>query len=130
MGELVRVAHDAHGLDPAVDDVDRARRFYEAVFGWEFEPWGPPGFYLILTDQPGKGAWPISGATFILMHKSQAKPDVAKEVLKFFDWAYKNGDKAAEELDYIPLPDPVVELVHEDWKTIKDASGNPVFAMN
>ena len=50
--------------------------------------------------------------------------------LKFFDWAYKNGDKMAEELDYIPMPDAVVELVHEDWKTIKDASGNPVFAMN
>jgi len=64
------------------------------------------------------------------MHKSQDKPAQAVTTLKFFDWAYKNGDKAAEELDYIPLPDAVVELVHEDWKTIKDASGNPVFAMN
>jgi len=65
-----------------------------------------------------------------LMQKIPVDLDASKGALKFFDWAYKNGDKAAEELDYIPLPDAVVELVHEDWKNIKDASGNPVFAMN
>ena len=67
-----------------------------------------PGMYLILTDQPGKQSWPITGATFILMHKVQDKPENAREVLKFFDWAYKNGDKMADELDYVPMPDPVV----------------------
>ena len=55
--------------------------------------------------QPGKRRWPIAGATFILMHKVQDKPENAKEVLKFFDWAYTNGDKMAEELDYVPMPD-------------------------
>ncbi|MGZ5036664.1 MAG: phosphate ABC transporter substrate-binding protein PstS [Usitatibacter sp.] len=88
-----------------------------------------PGFYLILTDQPGKTAWPISGATFILMHKSQAKPDVAKEVLKFFDWAYgSEGDKLAASLDYVPLPDNVVNQIKTSWKSnIKDGSGKPVY---
>jgi len=88
-----------------------------------------PGFYLILTNQAGKGAWPISGATFILMHKQQAKPDVAHEVLKFFDWAYgPEGDRLASSLDYVPLPDNVVKQIHDAWKSsIKDASGKPVF---
>ena len=88
-----------------------------------------PGFYLILTDQPGKGAWPISGATFILMHRSQGKPEIAKEVLKFFDWAYgAEGDKLASSLDYVPLPDNVVDQVKASWKSnIKDASGKPIY---
>ncbi|HET7403506.1 MAG TPA: phosphate ABC transporter substrate-binding protein PstS [Usitatibacter sp.] len=88
-----------------------------------------PGFYLILTDQPGKGAWPISGATFILMHRSQGKPEVAKEVLKFFDWAYgSEGDKLASSLDYVPLPDNVVDQIKASWKSnIKDASGKSVY---
>ena len=64
-----------------------------------------PGFYQILTDQPGKTSWPITGASFILMHAKQDKPQNAAEVLKFFDWAFKNGQKMAEELDYVPMPD-------------------------
>ena len=60
---------------------------------------------VVLTDQPGKTSWPITGATFILMHKEQEKPENGKEVLKFFDWAFKNGDKMADELDYVPMPD-------------------------
>src|ERR1700674_752807 len=88
-----------------------------------------PGFYLILTDQAGKGAWPISGATFILMHKVQAKPETAKEVLKFFDWAYsEEGDKLASNLDYVPLPGPVIEQIRNAWRTqIKDASGKAIW---
>jgi phosphate transport system substrate-binding protein len=91
--------------------------------------WGKaPGFYLILTDQPGKQAWPISGATFILMHKAQAKPDVAREVLKFFDWAYgPTGDQLAATLDYVPLPGVVVKQIQASWKTIKDPAGKPVY---
>ena len=87
------------------------------------------GFYLILTDQPGKGAWPISGATFILMHKIQSKPESAKEVLKFFEWAYgAEGDKLAASLDYVPLPDPVVKLIRTSWKNnLKDGSGKAVY---
>ncbi len=86
-----------------------------------------PGMYLILTDAPGKDSWPIAGATFILMHKVQEKPENAKQVLKFFDWAYANGDKMAEELDYVPLPDKVVKLIENNWKHIADASGKPVY---
>jgi phosphate transport system substrate-binding protein len=86
-----------------------------------------PGFYEILTDEPGKQSWPITGATFILMHKAQDKPENAKEVLKFFDWAYSNGSKLALDLDYIPMPDNVVKLVKSAWKSqIKDTSGKPV----
>ena len=88
-----------------------------------------PGYYLMLTDQPGKNAWPISGATFILMYKTQPKPDTAKEVLKFFDWAYSpDGDKLADALDYVPLPDAVTSQIKSTWKTqIKDTSGKPVY---
>jgi phosphate transport system substrate-binding protein len=88
-----------------------------------------PGYYLVITDQPGKDAWPISGATFILMYKNQAKPDTAKEVLKFFDWAYgPEGDKLADALDYVPLPDSVTNQIRGTWKSqIKDASGKPVY---
>jgi len=87
-----------------------------------------PGFYEILTNEPGKNSWPITGATFILMHKSQANAANAKEVLKFFDWAFKEGDKLALDLDYIPMPDEVVNLIHSEWKgKIKDASGKPIW---
>ncbi len=86
------------------------------------------GFYLVLTDQPGEKSWPITGASFILMHKVQDKPEVAKAVLTFFDWCYKNGQEMAKKLDYVPMPENVVELVEEAWKTqIKDKSGNPVW---
>ena len=86
------------------------------------------GMYLILTDQPGKNSWPISGASFILMHNAQAKPDSAKEVLKFFDWSFKNGDKMAADLDYVPMPDPVVQLIQSEWKAkIKDSAGKSVY---
>ena len=84
-----------------------------------------PGFYEILTDEPGKESWPISGATFILMHKMQENPDMAKEVLKFFDWAYTHGGKLAAELDYVPLPENVQNLIRKAWKNqIRDASGS------
>lgn len=75
-----------------------------------------PGYYLILTNQPGAKSWPITGASFILMHKQQAKPETAREVLKFFNWSFANGDKMAEELAYVPIPDNVVELIHNEWK--------------
>jgi phosphate transport system substrate-binding protein len=84
-----------------------------------------PGFYEILTDEPGKESWPISGATFILMHKMQEKPDTAKEVLKFFDWAYTNGGSLASDLDYVPLPENVQNLIRKAWKNqIRDTSGS------
>jgi phosphate transport system substrate-binding protein len=87
-----------------------------------------PGMALLLTDQPGKQSWPMTGATFILMHTTPAKPENAKEVLKFFAWSFKNGDQMASELDYVPMPDAVVDLIQTEWKSkIKDASGSSVY---
>ncbi|MDO8414368.1 MAG: phosphate ABC transporter substrate-binding protein PstS, partial [Gallionellaceae bacterium] len=87
-----------------------------------------PGFYELLTDEPGKESWPITGATFILMHKAQDKPETGKEVLKFFDWAYSNGAKMAEALDYVPMPDKVQQLVRAAWKNqIKDSNGKGIW---
>ena len=83
-------------------------------------------FYQVLTEQPGKDSWPITGATFILMHKAQDKPAQATNSLKFFDWAYNNGDKMASDLEYVPLPDSVKTLVRAQWAQIKDASGKAV----
>lgn len=83
-------------------------------------------FFQILTDQPGKDAWPITGATFILMHKVQDKPAQAAAALKFFDWAYTNGDKMASDLEYVSMPDAVEALIRRAWAEIKDASGKPI----
>ncbi|HTT08369.1 MAG TPA: phosphate ABC transporter substrate-binding protein PstS [Gammaproteobacteria bacterium] len=87
-----------------------------------------PAMYLILTDAPGKDSWPIAGATFILMHKQQAKPEVAKAVLDFFAWAYQNGDDMAAKLDYVPLPDNVVKLIEGNWQSIKGSNDSAVWA--
>jgi phosphate transport system substrate-binding protein len=83
-------------------------------------------FYQLITDQPGKEAWPISTATFILMHLKQDKPANATEVFKFFNWAYKNGGKIADDLDYVPLPPPVVASIEKAWSKVTDAAGKPV----
>jgi phosphate transport system substrate-binding protein len=86
-----------------------------------------PGFYEILTNEPGKASWPITGATFILMHKNQDKPEAAKDTIKFFDWAYGNGDQTALDMDYIPMPENVVKLIRQTWKAnLKDAAGKPI----
>jgi phosphate transport system substrate-binding protein len=87
-----------------------------------------PGFFLILTDQPGKQSWPIAATSFILMHRTQDKPESARQVLAFFDWSFKNGQTLAEGLDYVPFPDKVVSLIEERWKQeIKAADGKPVW---
>jgi phosphate transport system substrate-binding protein len=86
-----------------------------------------PGFYQILTDEPGAESWPITAATFILMPKQPQDSGAAKEALKFFDWAFTKGAKMAEELDYIPMPENVVTLIKKEWAgDIKDASGKPL----
>ncbi|ABD90445.1 phosphate ABC transporter substrate-binding protein PstS [Rhodopseudomonas palustris] len=74
-----------------------------------------PGYYLILTDQPGEASWPITAATFILMHKEPADKAASAEAIKFFKWAFEKGDKAAEELDYIPMPAAVVKQIEKTW---------------
>lgn len=87
-----------------------------------------PGFAVVSTNQPGKASWPITGATFILMHKTQADGARGKEVLKFIDWSYKNGAEMATELDYIAMPANVVNMIEGVWKAqLKDAAGKPIW---
>jgi phosphate transport system substrate-binding protein len=89
---------------------------------------GTPGYGVVLTDQPGKLSWPITGASFILMHKSQADGAKGKEVLKFFDWAFKNGAQMATDLEYVPIPPAVSKVVEDAWKSqIKDGAGKAVW---
>jgi len=102
------------------------KSFQSAAAGADWK--NAPGFYEILTDEPGKASWPITGATFILMHQTQTKADTAKEVLKFFDWAYKEGNQLALDLNYVPMPDAVVKLIHAEWKDkFKDTSGKSLW---
>jgi phosphate transport system substrate-binding protein len=74
-----------------------------------------PGYYVILTDQPGEASWPVTAATFILMHKDATDKKASQEAIKFFKWSFEKGDKMAEELDYIPMPDSVVKLIEKTW---------------
>ena len=84
-------------------------------------------FHQILTDQAGKDSWPVTGATFILMHRQQGKPASASAALKFFDWAYGNGDAMADELDYVPLPAALKTLVRKQWAdNLKDGAGKAI----
>lgn len=83
-------------------------------------------FYQILTNQPGQAAWPITSATFILMHQNQDKPAQAQASLKFFEWAYKSGDTTASDLDYVPMPDTVKNVIFQSWGGIKDTSGKAI----
>jgi phosphate transport system substrate-binding protein len=86
------------------------------------------GFYVILTDQPGATSWPIAGATFILIPKQPQDPEAATEALKFFAWAYANGSRMAEALDYVPMPASVVAAIKKMWANeIKDSGGKPIF---
>ncbi len=87
-----------------------------------------PGFYVIITDQPGRTTWPIAGATFVLMHRTAIHAAASVEALKFFDWSFHNGQKMAEELDYVPLPANVATMIATEWHTgIKDSSGHPIW---
>jgi phosphate transport system substrate-binding protein len=83
-------------------------------------------FYQLITDQPGKNTWPISTATYILMYNKQDKPANATEALKFFNWAYANGGKAASDLDYVPMPPAVVAAVQKAWGTMTDNAGKAI----
>jgi phosphate transport system substrate-binding protein len=86
-----------------------------------------PGMGVVLTNQPGAKSWPITGASFILVHQKQEKPENGKEVLKFFEWSFKNGTAAAAELDYVPMPEPVVKQIQAAWKGVTDASGKALY---
>ena len=89
---------------------------------------GTPGMAVVLTNQAGKNSWPATGASFILMHKTQAEGLTGRAVLKFFDWAYKNGSAMATDLDYVPMPAATVKLIQDSWKAnLKDASGKAIW---
>ena len=98
-----------------------------AAANWE----GTPGFGVVLTNEPGADSWPLAGATFILMHKQPQDANASREALKFFDWAYAKGDKMAEDLDYVPMPDKVVGAIKRAWSAqIKDKDGKPLIALS
>jgi phosphate transport system substrate-binding protein len=105
--------------------VPEAKTFQAAAAGADWKP--ASGFGISLTNQPGDEAWPITSPTFILVHKIPEKPEQVVEVLKFFEWAFSKGDPMAVELDYVPLPNPVKDLVRATWQNeIKDKSGQPL----
>jgi phosphate transport system substrate-binding protein len=90
-------------------------------------PWTTaPGNAVLLIDQPGEGTWPISAVTFILVHKAPANPEKVAATLKFFDWAFKNGDDMAAKLDFVPLPEAVKTMVRGQWSQVQ-AGGKPVY---
>jgi phosphate transport system substrate-binding protein len=104
-----------------------AEAFMAAAANADWE--GTPGFGEILTNEPGANSWPIAGATFILIHRQPQDPVAAAEALKFFAWAYDKGDKMAQDLDYVPMPDKVVSAIKKVWATqIKDAGGKALYA--
>ncbi len=106
------------GLFVAPDD----QTFKAAAAGADWNK----SFYQLIVNQPGKTAWPITTATFILMNIKQEKPANATEAFKFFTWAYKNGDKIAADLDYVPMPDNVIGAIVKAWGQVTDVSGKPV----
>lgn len=101
-----------------------AKSFQSAAANADWK--GTPGYGVILTNQPGKESWPITGATFILVHEKPQNPDAVAAALDFFRWAYANGDQMALELDYVPMPDSVVKQVEETWSQIKGPQGKPL----
>lgn len=86
-----------------------------------------PGFYMDLTDQPGKETWPITGATYILVHKEQKDKEKALNMLNFFDWCYKQGASMAKRMHYVPIPKQVFGLVEKSWKEGIVSDGEPVW---
>jgi phosphate transport system substrate-binding protein len=115
------INHDGQAVSPV------AEAFSAAAAGTDWA--NAKHFYTILTDQPGAKSWPIAGATFILMQRRPQDQTASIEALKFFDWAYKNGDQMASDLDYVPMPDSVVKLIEQYWKdNIKGSGGGPLYA--
>ena len=120
-----KMAHtQLQGADGAwLQPSDDAFKAAAAGANWK----GTPGFAVILTNQAGKGAWPVTGASYILVHKDQPAAK-GQQVLKFFDWAYKNGAPSAAELDYVPMPAEVTKLVQDAWRAnLKDTTGKALW---
>lgn len=110
-----------HDVSPSIQS------FQAAAAGADWR--NAPGFYMVLTDQPGAESWPISGASFILMHREQAKPAAGKAALEFFDWAYRQGAEQAVELDYVPIPESVYQIVQQRWAAaMLQPDGQPLWS--
>jgi phosphate transport system substrate-binding protein len=109
----------------AVEPTAEAFQAAAANADWKSQP----GYGVILANQPGDKSWPMTAATWILIYKKPADAVAAGEALKFFAWAYRNGDKMADELHYVPMPENVVKDIEQYWKSeIKDSAGKPLFA--
>jgi phosphate transport system substrate-binding protein len=112
--------HDGNYVAPT------AGNFQAAAAGADWK--NAPGYYMVLTDQPGAKSWPITGASFILVYKNAEKPETTQAVLKFYDWAYHHGQAMAEKLDYVPMPQSVVKMVEQTWaQEIKGPDGKAVW---
>jgi phosphate transport system substrate-binding protein len=119
MASVYMINKDGKTVEPSAEAFQAAA----ASADWEKSD----HYYVILTDQPGATSWPIAGATFILIHTQPQDSAAATEALKFFAWAYKNGGKMAEDLDYVPMPAKVVTAIEKMWATdIKDSNGKPL----
>ena len=120
MASVMLKNHDGKYVAPT------AENFQAAAAGADWAH--AEGYYMVLTDQPGANSWPITGASFILVYKNQTNAAQAKEVLKFFAWSFKNGDKSAMALDYVPMPEAVVKMVEMSWqKELKDQDGKAIW---
>jgi len=102
-----------------------AKAFAAAALGADWAT--APGNYLLLLDQPGEPSWPLTGATFVLLHKTRGEAAKRAAVLAFFDWAYRNGDEAAGRLDYVPLPASIKVRMRQQWESSITANGKPVY---
>lgn len=115
--------HDGNFVKPSIEAFKAAG----AKADWE----KTKDFHLILTNQPGKDSWPIAGATFILVHKKSKNPKATLATVKFYNWAFKNGDKMAEELAYVPLPSNLKDMIRKAWETnLTDEQGKTVCTEN
>ncbi len=85
------------------------------------------GYYVVLTDQPGENSWPITGASFILLQRNMPDTERARKMLAFFDWSYRHGKDIAERLDYIPIPDSVVDMIEKTWSETLRSQGGVVW---
>jgi phosphate transport system substrate-binding protein len=119
MASVKLVNKDGKAVEPS------SATFQAAAAGADWSK--APGYYLVLTSQPGAQSWPITGASFILLHKQPQDPAATLAALKFFDWAFKKGGKMAEDLDYVPMPDSVVKQVEQTWTKEVVAAGKPVW---
>ena len=120
MSTVRLINHDGAAVAPT------AETFQAAAAGADWDH--ARGYYMVLTNQPGAGSWPITGASFIILHRRQARPERARAVLAFFDWCYRKGAKAALALDYVPMPQKVIRMVEASWsKELRGPDGGPVW---